>query len=392
MSTVHASFGASGAHRWLVCPASVRLQEGMPDTANEHAAEGTAAHELAEMALRSDKDCSAYLGMILHADGFEFEVDDDMAGYVQTYVDYVRALASAAHATRGGWTHIEHKFSLAKLRPPAPMFGTADATVYDGDSRTLYVIDLKYGRGKIVDPEDNPQLKYYGLGALLDMPKEQPVEKVVLVIAQPRAGGIKEWATDAVTLLDYAMDVIEAAKRALEPDAPAVAGDHCRWCKASAVCPALRGQALAVAQEEFGVLPKPDDLTPEQIAQILDKADVVEEWLSSIRAYAFRQAEAGQHIPGHKLVPRRAVRKWAGADEAEIARQLIEAGKGAVKDDDLFKKSLVSPAQAEKLVGKKNLPQGLIVAVSSGYSLVRDSDPRPKQDMLPPGHEFDTDR
>lgn len=381
MTTAHASFGASGAHRWLVCAASVPLSVGMPDTTNEHAAEGTAAHELGEMALRSGKDCDTYLGMVLHVEGFEFEVDDDMAANVQIYVDHVRNL--------GGELAIEHRFDLSKIRPPVPMFGTADAVVYNPGEFVLEVIDLKYGRGKVVDVNDNPQLKYYGLGALLAMKPGTPVDVVRLTVVQPRAGNGAVRSVDIApeALLDYALDIIEAAKRALGPDPEATPGDHCRWCKAAGVCPALRGQALTVAQDEFGALPNPNDLTPAQLAEILDKADIIEEWLRAFRGHVYRQVESGVEVPGLKLVPKRAMRKWVGK-EADIEAQLIEAG--AVKDD-LYKKELISPAQAEKLVGKKNLPQGLIAAVSSGYNLVRDSDSRPGVEMLPAGHEFTTD-
>src|SRR5690606_33934959 len=100
----------------------------------------------------------------------------------------------------------------------------------------------------------------------------------------------------------------------------------------------LRDKALAVAQEEFGDLPAPEQLTPEQIGDLLDKADVVEEWLSALRAHAFRQAEAGVEIPGRKLVAKRATRQWA-APEEEIVKRLVE--KGAVKDD-LYVKKLVT--------------------------------------------------
>lgn len=383
MSKAHSSFGASGAHRWLVCPASVPLQAGLPDTANVHSAEGTAAHELGEMALRSGKDCGTYLGMTLHADGFEFEVTDEMAENVQIYVDYVRSFGDAAVVM------VERKFDLAKIRPPAPMFGTADAVIYVPDQRLLVVVDLKYGRGKVVDVRDNPQLKYYGLGAMLDLPKDWAIDTVRLVVVQPRAGGdaVRPWDTTPDVLLDYAMDVIEAARRALEDQPEAVPGDHCGWCRAAGTCPGLRAQALAVAQDEFGGLPAPEQLTPAQVGELLNKADVVEEWLSGLRGHAFRLAESGVEIPGRKLVPKRGTRQWA-APEEEIVKRLTE--KGAVTDD-LFSKKLISPAQAEKVVGKKNLPSELVATVSSGFNLVRDSHPGESVSVLPAGHEFTTE-
>lgn len=383
MSKTHAAFGASGAHRWLVCAASATLQDGMPDTTNEHAAEGTCAHELGEMALRSGKNCDTYLGMTLHADGFEFEVDEDMAAHVQTYVDYVREKAAGDAVLM-----IEHRFDLAKIRPPVPMFGTADAVIYQPGERRLYVVDLKYGRGKLVDADDNPQLKYYGLGALLAMDPGLPVDDVVLVVAQPRAGGIKESAPLPVeALLDYAIDIIDAARRALAPDPVATPGDHCRWCKAEGVCPARREAALTVAQEEFAAVAKPELMTVEEMAAVLDKADAIEDWLRAFRAHVHRVAESGAEIPGYKLVPKRAMRRWA-YDEAEVKRRLAEV---LPPEDIVEEPKLKSPAAIEKLTGKKSFPSDLVVAVSSGYNLVRGSDPRPAVSMLAAGHEFEAE-
>ena len=48
----HAVLSASGAHRWLLCTPSARLEEQFPDTTSDAAKEGTLAHELAEMKLR----------------------------------------------------------------------------------------------------------------------------------------------------------------------------------------------------------------------------------------------------------------------------------------------------------------------------------------------------
>lgn len=384
MTRAHASFGASGAHRWLVCPASVSLQEGMPDTTNEHAAEGTAAHELAEMALRSGKDCATYIGMVLHVEGFEFVVDEDMAANVQIYVDFVRSFA-----VPDADVMIEHRFDLSRIHPPAPMFGTADAMIYVPGEFELIVVDLKYGRGKVVDVEDNPQLKFYGLGALLAMPAGKPIKKVRLVVVQPRAGGlpVREFHTTPGALLDYALDIIEAANRALQPDPPAIPGDHCRWCKAEGVCPGRREQALAVAQEEFAAVPKPELMTPEEMARVMDRLDDFEDWVRAFRAHVYRTAESGTTIPGYKLVPKRATRRFAYDDDTVVQR--LQA-LGVVLDD-LYDRKLKSPAGIEKVVGKKALPSDLIVAVSSGYNLVRDGDPRPAVQIGGPGSEFTAD-
>ena len=42
----HALLSASSAERWMNCPASVRLSEGMPDLAGDPAREGTLAQDV----------------------------------------------------------------------------------------------------------------------------------------------------------------------------------------------------------------------------------------------------------------------------------------------------------------------------------------------------------
>lgn len=53
MSTRHALLSASSAQRWLKCPPSVRLCEGMADRSSDYAQQGSEAHELAEHKLKS---------------------------------------------------------------------------------------------------------------------------------------------------------------------------------------------------------------------------------------------------------------------------------------------------------------------------------------------------
>ena len=49
----HARLSASSSARWLACPPSVKLTEGMPEKESEWAAEGTEAHRVAEVKLRN---------------------------------------------------------------------------------------------------------------------------------------------------------------------------------------------------------------------------------------------------------------------------------------------------------------------------------------------------
>ena len=114
----------------------------------------------------------------------------------------------------------------------------------------------------------------------------------------------------------------------------------------------------------------PESLTAQQISELLDKADVIETWLKAVRAYAQELIEAGDHVPGWKLVPKRGTRKWK--DERIVKQRLASEGL-----QDFIAEELVSPAQAERLAKKQGIQLDLfdlITSESSGVNLTRETD------------------
>lgn len=371
----HASFGASNSKRRMACPGSLKAEERFPDTSSPFAELGTAAHELGEHCLENNLlDVSETIGGTF----YDHVVDENMASAVQTYVDFVKKIeAEEAPAL----LRLEQRFSLEDLDPPMPMFGTSDCTIYGKNSANLWIIDYKHGQGVAVDVEDNAQLKYYALGAVLKIGNKAPINQVHTAIVQPRAmhrdGPIRTYSYTKDEILDFGTDLIDAAHAALKPDAPLVAGDHCKFCKAAGVCPALRSNALAVAQDDFGAVRSVDDLTPEEIASYMTRIPLVEEWIKSLRRHANSLLEAGTPVPGYKLVEKRPTRRWKTQDAV-----LEWAASEELEDDEIFEKKIKSPAQMEKVVGKKNVPADLIISVSTGLSMVEDTDSRPPAALL----------
>lgn len=373
---VHSSLGASSAARWMACPGSINLSRGIPDTGSAAAREGTAAHALAELALTKKQDPILWLGMKLGDAGDEVEVDENMVDFVRTYVEHCHSIAAKAKHV---W--IEQRFNLSALNPPAPMFGTADHVAYIADLQRLVVSDLKYGQGVVVEAKGNKQLRYYGLGAVLSPEVAGlPIKDVQLFIVQPRAahaeGVIRSDLVPYDELVGFANDLMDAARATLSPTAPLVAGSHCKFCKASGACPAQLARAEEAAMVEFSKVPfaamppAPETLTDEQIVRTLSVLPIIEDWASSVRAFAKGKLERGEAMPGFKLVPTRPTRKWT--DEATALQALEAMG---FQKEDLMVTALKSPAQVEKVVGKKNLPAEYVSAVSSGTKMVPDSDP-----------------
>lgn len=396
----HSELGASGCKRWWNCGGSVALSRGIPNRSSVYAAEGTAAHELAEACLTREQDAVEYIDRSFG----DFTVTSDMAEAVQVYLDECRRVP--------GSQHIEVRFSLESIDPPAPMFGTADFVLYDATTRTLRVVDLKYGAGVQVQAEDNPQLRYYALGAMLAFP-QYDVQAIEAVIVQPRAFGhpIRSTTIDPVDLWEWSVTLIRQAEKALAPDALLKAGDWCRFCPAAGKCSAQRDAALAVAVDEFAVedettvevVQQPIDarlLTPEQVADALARVPMVEAFIRDLLAVGHQLATQGT-LPGWKLVPKRPTQRWTDATEA--ADMLAMAHE--LPDDAIFKpRELVSPAQARealtaqilasRLAGyapnqgvkkstKKQAEEdarkalgGLITSASSGENLVPVSDER----------------
>jgi hypothetical protein len=367
--TAHAKFGASNAKRRMACPGSLNAEAPFPDESSPYAELGTAAHELGEFCLvNGHEDAFAFIGEEHNG----HKVDDNMARAVQVYIDHIRATALLEPSL----CRYEKRFSLDKLDPPMPMFGTADCIIYGKESGTLYVLDYKHGQGVAVEVEDNAQLKYYALGAILEIGDKAPVNKVITVVIQPRAmhadGPVRSYSYSRDEIMDFGTELIDAAHESLKPNAPRLAGDHCKFCKAAGTCSALRNDALAVAQDEFGAVKDLNDLTPAEVADYLEKVPLIEEWIKSLRRHANYILESGNALPGYKLVEKRPTRRWRVEDEF-----VAWATEEGLDDDDIYEKKLKSPSQIERIVGKKNLPTSLVMAVSTGTSMVADTDNRP---------------
>src|SRR5258708_1500450 len=143
----HARLSPSSAYRWSECPGSVHLIESLAESDqfvseithdNEYIKFGVEAHAVAENILR---DNSATI-----------TADEEIMAVVQPYVDYVGKRVWG----EGRTLLVEHRVSLSSLNPPEPIYGTADAIIWDPLS--LEVVDLKTGQGVKVDPLENPQL------------------------------------------------------------------------------------------------------------------------------------------------------------------------------------------------------------------------------------------
>lgn len=371
MTAAHSKIGASSADRWMTCPGSVKLSANLPNYTTEYAAEGTAAHTLAEQCYTSGMQPETFIGTKMHVAEFEIEVTQEMCDAVHVYLGAIDLVVSDGAAV-GGVARAEVRFHLASVHPD--LFGTGDFVHFNPATKTLTVLDYKHGAGKPVEVKNNSQLKYYALGALLEL--KVGADKVVYGIIQPRCphpdGPVRTETIDALDLLEFADDLVKAATATEDPNAPLVTGDHCRWCPAAAICPALKEKANMAASTAFKPVSPYDAVA---LAKTLSELDMVEAWCKSVREFAYSEAERGETIPGFKLVAKRATRKWLDA----VAARTWLLSKGVNKTDIETTPELKTPAQIEKVIGKelaKALPE-FVKAESSGHTLVPNDDKRP---------------
>ena len=369
MSAAHSKIGASSADRWMTCPGSVRLSAGLPNYTSEFAAEGTAAHTLAEQCYTSGMAPETFIGKDIHVDKFEIEVTQDMCDAVQVYLDTIKDVTKA-----GGDARVEVRFHLTSVN--AALFGTGDFVHFHPTTKVLTVLDYKHGVGKPVNVKNNSQLKYYALGALLEL--KVGADKVVYGIVQPRCphpdGPVRTETIDALDLMEFADDLVKAVKRTEDPNAPLVPGDHCRWCPAAAVCPALRAKADTAAASKFKPIAGAA-YDKALLVKALADIDVIENWCKSVREFAYSEAERGEEVPGWKLVAKRATRKWLDA----VAARTWLLGKNFKHADIETQPELRTPAQIEKVVGKAHAADlaTFVKSESSGHTLVSNDDKRP---------------
>ena len=373
----HALLSASGASRWLACTPSAKLEEEYGERkSSPFAAEGTLAHELAELYLRrdvlrniSDADFDLKLEEIMSNELFS----DEMLDMVSIYTEYCESqYLSAKTENLFADIEIEQRFDLTEYVPES--FGTGDCSIIS--EPVLEIIDLKYGKGVPVYADWNRQLMLYGLGALRKYDAFYDIETIKLTIVQPRLNNISTFTMPVKELRAWAEEELKPrAQMAFNGEGELVAGDHCKFCAVKNRCRKLYEQQLEIAKYEFK---EPELLTDEEIVDILKRAPRLVEWANSITAYAQDQAvNSGKLWPGYKLVAGVSRRSWLNED---TATQAIFARFPELSEDQVFETKLKTITAIEKVVGKKRFAEvmdDVVVKPEGKPTLVPMDDKRP---------------
>lgn len=358
----HALLSASSSHRWLHCPPSARLCEGYNDKGSNFAAEGTDAHALCEYKLRT------VLGMEAQDPTEDLSwYDAEMEECANSYATFVMELVEEARkACPDPVVLIEQRLDYSRY--VAEGFGTGDCVIIaDG---TLHIVDFKYGRGVLVEAEDNPQMMLYALGALELFDCLYDIDTVSMTIFQPRRGNVSTHTIPKADLYEWADTVLApTAELAWSGEGEYHCGEWCQFCRAKADCRERVNANMELAKFEFR---QPPLLTDEEVEEILGRIDGLIAWASDIRDYALQAAISGKHWSGYKLVEGRANRKYT--DE----RAVVAAGKAAGYDP--YEHKVLGVTAMTTLLGKKQFNDilgGLVIKPQGKPTLVPDSDKRP---------------
>ena len=357
----HALLSASSSKRWLNCTPSARLETQFSDAGSIYAAEGTAAHALAEhklkrmMKRRSKRPVSDY-----DCDEME-ECTDDYVSFIMEQVQEAKKNCADPVVL------IEQHLDYSRFVEGG--FGTGDCLIVaDG---TLTVVDFKYGKGVAVDAQQNPQLLLYALGAQELFDAIYDIERVRMVIFQPRLESVSIWEISIRELEAWVQEeLVPKAKLAARGEGSFIPGDWCRFCKARNGCRARAERFLKLAQMEFQ---SPALLTEEEIAEVLLVADELAKWAADVYAFATDEAiTRGKQWSGFKLVEGQSNRKYT--DEERVAEAVKAAGY-----KDIYKKSLIGITEMERLLGKKKFAEvlgGLVYKPKGRITLAVESDKR----------------
>lgn len=358
----HAKLSASSAHRWMNCNPSANLEREFADRTSDAAAEGSAAHALCEhklrkaLKMRSTRPASKY-------------DSDEMELYTDSYVEFVlEQIEVAKQHCADPFVLIEQRLDFSCYVPDG--FGTGDCLIVA--DKLLHIIDFKNGLGVLVDAEENPQMMLYALGALQLFDALYDIDTISMSIFQPRRENVSTWTITVAELKEWAEKILRPkAELAFKGEGEFNPGPWCTFCKAAVKCRARAEEKLALAQYEFA---KPPLLTDEEIEDILSRLDDLTKWANEIAAYAQDAAiNHGKQWNGFKLVEGRSVRKYS--DEAAVVAAATAAGYR-----DIYKKSLISITEMEKLMGKKTFTEvlgGLVIKPQGKPTLVPASDKRP---------------
>jgi hypothetical protein len=346
----HALLSPSSASRWLECPPSARLESSRPDKAGEAADEGTLAHKLSELLI------SLELGLITKTIfNKEFKKVESNKLYTESMLEYcdqfcvfvMQQYHDAKVNTVDAHIQLEQRLDMTDYVPEG--YGTGDVIIVS--DQYVEIIDLKYGKGILVEATDNKQMMLYGLGALKHTELLFDPKIVRMTIYQPRIDNYSTWEIAVDKLKRWAENTLTTqAQLAWAGEGDFKPGAHCHFCKVKTTCKANADYQMELAKYEFS---DPSELSHKELADIFLRASSFKNWINAVEADMLSAAlNDGIKYPGLKLVQGRSNRTIT--EQEKVTKILAKAFD---EDDYLSPRKLLGITVLEKNIGKKELNQ-----------------------------------
>jgi hypothetical protein len=352
----HAKFSPSGSHKWTNCPGSLKLEEKAPSVESSFSTEGVLAHEIAY---------KLAIGTISEND--LIFVSDEILDAAKKYVNYIENLI-VDDSSLCFYEKIVFFGDLLSV-DNNQAFGTVDCLIYNEDKNEIHVVDFKYGKGIRVDAEKNTQLLLYAIGAYQELLKDKEILKITLHIVQPRLDHFDSYSLSLEDLMGFWVNYfkVKIAQTKDSYDVFNPSPSVCRFCRAKPICPALYKKTINL---DLKIKEKSDieEIKESQIKEILINADLIIDYLNSVKEYVYNKAINEGSFAGHKLVKGRVVRK---IKEELIPDLEYEIGV------ELYKKTLLGVGEIEKILKSFNREiKDFVTFVDQKAILVEEHDKR----------------
>jgi len=354
--SAHAKYSPSSLGRILKCSGSVYLDPEVESHDNVYASEGTAAHELWHRSWILGCDPADFLGKVIE----DIKVTPDMVEGAQLFLRVVEQEASRVEATKDG------VFLEERLRHPDDndRGGTPDCIILGRNE--MVVVDYKYGAGRLVLAENNPQLMEYATLAYEHHDVEY--DDIRLIVVQPRRtnaeGTVRRHSVKYSVIEEHDLSLRSVQNCVELGNVTYEVGGHCWKCPAIGSCDAIHLTAVDLQMSFEGT-----DMDVERANQVLSQAEAVRHYLKYTEEWELNRLKSGGAPVNYVLKEKRSQRRY-NLSEEELVASVEKAGFTA---EQCYKQVLLTPNQLKKQLGEEFVDEVAPVSIG-GIKMVPKTD------------------
>jgi hypothetical protein len=271
----HGLPSASMIHRLSACPGSLRQCAGIPDRPTADSDFGTHVHDYLAGKLKPEDITPEELDIAESCERIEQKVVTNWMAQCGFVAD--EAEVTVSRDTTRLWLMVDGVRACSGL-----------ADVMRLHQGCALIIDFKTLPGDHKDADENLQLRCL---AVLAGARFHNLRRVDVAIIQPLVThSPKVCSYDAEALSMARKELLSILHEGNSPSAPLKAGDHCKFCRANAVCPETRKEVETLSSltiHHAGLT-----VSDEDIANLRNRCGAAKKMIASIEAEAFRRAEA----------------------------------------------------------------------------------------------------